>query len=43
VPGTSMERPNWQRRVPGWADALDENRASPAAAAAITAVVTARK
>ena len=42
VPGTSTERPNWQRRVSGWADALDENRASPAAAAAVAAVVAAR-
>jgi len=42
VPGTTKERPNWQRRVEGWADALDEQRASPAAAAAIHAVVTAR-
>jgi 4-alpha-glucanotransferase len=42
VPGTSTERPNWQRRVPGWADALDEDRASPAASAAVSAVVAAR-
>jgi len=42
VPGTTTERPNWQRRVPGWADALDETRASPAAAAAIAAVSAAR-
>jgi len=42
VPGTVRERPNWQRRVAGWADALDEQRAAPAAAAAIEAVVTAR-
>nr|MDQ3301633.1 4-alpha-glucanotransferase [Myxococcota bacterium] len=42
VPGTMHERPNWQRRVPGWADALDETRASPAAAATIAALVTAR-
>lgn len=42
VPGTVAERPNWQRRVAGWSDVLDETRASPAAAAAITAVVTAR-
>ncbi len=41
VPGTTTERPNWQRRVADWADALDETRASPAAAAAITAVVAA--
>lgn len=43
VPGTVEERPNWQRRVDRWADALDEERAAPAAAAAITAVTTARK
>jgi 4-alpha-glucanotransferase len=42
VPGTSTERPNWQRRVPNWADALDETRASPAAAAVITAMTVAR-
>ena len=42
VPGTTTQRPNWQRRVEGWADALDEDRASPAAAAAIAAVVAAR-
>jgi 4-alpha-glucanotransferase len=42
VPGTTKQRPNWQRRVEGWADALDEQRAKPAAAAAIAAVVTAR-
>jgi len=42
VPGTTKQRPNWQRRVQGWADALDEQHASPAAAAAITAVIAAR-
>jgi len=42
VPGTLHERPNWQRRVEGWSDALDEDRASPAAIAAIAAVVAAR-
>ena len=42
VPGTVEERPNWQRRVERWSDALDEERAAPAAAAAITAVTTAR-
>ena len=41
VPGTTTERPNWQRRVADWAESLDETRASPAAAAAITAVVAA--
>jgi 4-alpha-glucanotransferase len=42
VPGTVAERPNWQRRVQNWADALDETRASPAAAATISAIVAAR-
>jgi 4-alpha-glucanotransferase len=42
VPGTVEQRPNWQRRVQGWADALDPVRATPAAAAAIAAVVAAR-
>jgi 4-alpha-glucanotransferase len=43
VPGTTTQRPNWQRRVEGWSDALDEDRASPAAAAAIAAVIEARR
>jgi 4-alpha-glucanotransferase len=43
VPGTVTERPNWQRRVDRWADALDEERGAPAAAAAINAVVAARR
>lgn len=43
VPGTvSPQRPNWQRRVEGWADILDEDRASEAARAAVAAVVAAR-
>jgi 4-alpha-glucanotransferase len=42
VPGTTTQRPNWQRRVEDWSDALEEGRASPAAAAAIAAVVAAR-
>ena len=42
VPGTTFQRPNWQRRVDGWAEALDEDRASPAAIAAIGVVATAR-
>jgi 4-alpha-glucanotransferase len=42
VPGTTTQRPNWQRRVDRWADALDPDRASPAAAATIAAVSTAR-
>ena len=42
VPGTVAERPNWQRRVEGWSDVLDEQRATPAAAAAIAALVAAR-
>ncbi|MEO8707110.1 MAG: 4-alpha-glucanotransferase [Kofleriaceae bacterium] len=43
VPGTIAERPNWQRRVDGWASALDETRATAAANAAIVAVATARR
>jgi 4-alpha-glucanotransferase len=43
VPGTVEQRPNWQRRVERWSDALDEERAAPAAAAAITAVTTVRR
>ena len=42
VPGTVDERPNWQRRVDRWADALDEQRAAPAAAATIAALCAAR-
>jgi 4-alpha-glucanotransferase len=42
VPGTTSERPNWQRRVEGWATALTE-QAAPAAAEAITAVANARR
>jgi 4-alpha-glucanotransferase len=42
VPGTTTQRANWQRRVDGWADALEPDRASPAAAAAV-AVVAARR
>jgi 4-alpha-glucanotransferase len=42
VPGTTTERPNWQRRVEGWSDALDEQRAPPAAAAAIAAITAVR-
>ena len=43
VPGTTSERPNWQRRVVQWAEALDEATASPAAAGTIAAVVAARR
>ncbi|HEX5064166.1 MAG TPA: 4-alpha-glucanotransferase, partial [Kofleriaceae bacterium] len=42
VPGTIHERPNWQRRVQSWAESLDPERATPAAAAAIAALVAAR-
>jgi 4-alpha-glucanotransferase len=42
VPGTVDQRPNWRRRVQGWADALDAGRATPAAAAAVAAVAAAR-
>ncbi len=41
VPGTTTQRPNWQHRVASWDTALDAD-ASPAAAAAIAAVVAAR-
>jgi 4-alpha-glucanotransferase len=41
VPGTTHERPNWQRRVQSWADSLDPQRAPPPAAAAVTAVTAA--
>lgn len=42
VPGTTSQRPNWQRRVEGWSDSLDDDHATPAAAAAIAAVIAAR-
>jgi 4-alpha-glucanotransferase len=42
VPGTTTQRPNWQRRVEGWSDALDEHRAPPAAAATIAAITATR-
>ena len=42
VPGTTHERANWQRRVEGWSEVLDEQRATPAAAAVIAAIVAAR-
>jgi 4-alpha-glucanotransferase len=42
VPGTTTQRPNWQRRVEGWTDSLEPARAKPAAAAAIAGVVAAR-
>ena len=41
VPGTTVQRPNWQRRVEGWSEALDD-RAAPAAAAAVAAITAAR-
>ena len=34
VPGTTHERPNWQRRVIGWATALDDSSPTIAAVAA---------
>lgn len=43
VPGTVHERPNWQRRVQSWSEVLDPERAPPAAAAAITALLAARR
>ena len=42
VPGTVEQRPNWQRRIQGWATSLDPERASPAAAAVIDALTAAR-
>jgi len=42
VPGTTTERPNWQRRVAGWDTSLDPATASPVAAGTIGAVVGAR-
>ena len=42
VPGTTTERPNWQRRVERWADVLDDDRAPPAAVAALAAVIAER-
>ena len=43
VPGTVSERPNWQRRVQSWSEVLDPERAPPAAAATITALIAARR
>lgn len=43
VPGTVSERPNWQRRIQNWSQALKAETAPPAAAAAINALTTARK
>ncbi|HEX2690716.1 MAG TPA: 4-alpha-glucanotransferase, partial [Kofleriaceae bacterium] len=42
VPGTTSQRPNWQRRIEGWSYALDEGHAPPAAAAAVAAVIAVR-
>lgn len=42
VPGTIKERPNWQRRIQQWEHVLDPERAPPAAAAAINAIIAAR-
>src|SRR5205814_759631 len=41
VPGTTTQRPNWQRRVASWATSLTDD-ASPAAKAAVDAVIAAR-
>jgi len=38
----AKERPNWLRRVQSWNTSLDPERAQPAAAAAIAALVAAR-
>lgn len=43
VPGTVSERPNWQRRIQNWSQALDVEHAPPAANAAMTALTAARK
>src|SRR6188768_3842990 len=43
VPGTVEQRPNWQRRVDRWADSLDDQHATPPAAATIAAVVASRR
>jgi 4-alpha-glucanotransferase len=43
VPGTVSERPNWQRRIQNWSQALNGETAPPAAAAAVNALTTARK
>ncbi len=43
VPGTSTQRPNWQRRVDRWSEALDPDHSSPAAITAVAAVVSARR
>jgi 4-alpha-glucanotransferase len=42
VPGTVTQRLNWQRRVQSWAQSLDPDRASPAGAATVHAVIAAR-
>ena len=42
VPGTTTQRPNWQRRVAGWATALDEQDAAPAASATVAGLCAAR-
>jgi 4-alpha-glucanotransferase len=42
VPGTTSERPNWQRRVAKWETSLAETGAEPAAHAAMAAVTAAR-
>jgi 4-alpha-glucanotransferase len=43
VPGTTSERPNWQRRVQQWAASLDEKAGAPAATATIAAVSSVRR
>ncbi len=43
VPGTSTQRPNWQRRVDRWSEALGAAHASPVAIAAVAAVISARR
>ncbi|HEY0250237.1 MAG TPA: 4-alpha-glucanotransferase, partial [Kofleriaceae bacterium] len=43
VPGTTSERPNWQRRIVGWQSALDDATAPAAASATIAAVIAGRR
>ena len=42
VPGTTTQRPNWQRRVAGWETALDADTAEPAASATLAGICAAR-
>ena len=42
VPGTTTQRPNWQRTIPRWETALAEHGSTPLAAATMAAVTVAR-